>query len=154
VDTDTFILRNKKTASAYQLALTLFSADKDATPTLRLVAAIASKDMKAYPTATPDPALFGTNLPVPPRSQELPEYKLPEYKGVGGGGESWCSPTSTSQVMEYYSQVLGESALNQAVPDAAKGCFDWVYDGTGNWPFNTAYAATFGLTGFITRFYS
>ena len=30
--------------------------------------------------------------------------------------------------------------------------FDYTYDGAGNWPFNTAYAATRGtLRGFVTR---
>jgi len=98
--------------------------------------------------------VFGKNLPVPQRSQELPEYKKPEYQQYGGGGEVWCSPTSTSMVMEYYSQKLGDPQLNQTVPDAAIGCYDWVYKGTGNWPFNTAYASTLGLAGYVTRFYS
>ena len=34
---------------------------------------------------------------------------------------------------------------------AARHTFDYAYDGAGNWPFNTAYAATFGLEGFVTR---
>jgi hypothetical protein len=44
--------------------------------------------------------------------------------------------------------------LNQTVPATAAGCYDWVYAGTGNWPFNTAHAAAFGLTGYVTRLYS
>jgi hypothetical protein len=35
-----------------------------------------------------------------------------------------------------------------------QGVFDWVYDGHGNWPFNTAYAATQGLEGYVARFTS
>ncbi|NUR07244.1 MAG: hypothetical protein HOQ22_07025 [Nocardioidaceae bacterium] len=34
---------------------------------------------------------------------------------------------------------------------AARHVFDARYDGAGNWPFNTAYAGTFGLEGFVTR---
>ena len=34
---------------------------------------------------------------------------------------------------------------------AARFTFDAAYDGTGNWPFNTAYAAHFGLDAFVTR---
>ncbi len=154
VDTDTFELRNQKTATAYQLSVTLFSADAEKSPSLALVAAVASRDKSVYPTQGLDPAVMGINLPVPQRSQELPEYKKPEYQQYGGGGEVWCSPTSTSMVMEYYSQKLSDPRLNQSVPDAAMGCYDWVYKGTGNWPFNTAYASTFGLSGYITRFYS
>jgi hypothetical protein len=153
VDVDTFFLKNQLGATAYELSVTLFSSKKDVSPTLHRVAAIASRDRKEYPSRPSDPSVHGTNLPVPQRSQELPEYK---GKGYGGGGEVWCSPTSTSMVMEYFSAVTADSRLNKAVPDAAAGCYDWVYDGTGNWPFNTAYAAglDLGLAGFVTRLYS
>jgi hypothetical protein len=154
VDTDTFMLRNQKTTSTYQLSVTLFSATATGSPLLRLIAAIASKDMKEYPSAPSDKRAWGTVLPVPPRSQELLEYRKPEYKEYGGGGQVWCSPTSTSMILEYYAQKLGRSDLNKTVPDTAIGCFDWVYQGTGNWPFNTAHAATLGLAGYVTRLYS
>ncbi len=29
---------------------------------------------------------------------------------------------------------------------------DYAYDGTGNWAFNTAYAASLGLDSYVTRF--
>jgi len=34
---------------------------------------------------------------------------------------------------------------------AVEGVYDWVYNGHGNWPFNTAYAATFGYEGYVAR---
>ena len=37
---------------------------------------------------------------------------------------------------------------------AVEGVCDWVYDGHGNWPFNTAYAATQGLEAEVARFES
>ena len=37
---------------------------------------------------------------------------------------------------------------------AVDGVFDWVYDGHGNWPFNTAYAAAQGMEGYVARFTS
>jgi hypothetical protein len=37
------------------------------------------------------------------------------------------------------------------VVHAARGTYDHGYQGTGNWPFNVAYAGTFGLTGMVTR---
>jgi hypothetical protein len=37
---------------------------------------------------------------------------------------------------------------------AVDGVFDWKYDGHGNWPFNTAYAATRGHTAYVARFTS
>ena len=154
VDTDTFELRNQKAATSYQLAATLFSADGATFPTVYLIGAVASMDKSAYPTMAADESVFGTNLAVPQRSQELAEYKKPEYQPYGGGGQVWCSPTSTSMVMEYWSQVTKDARKNVSVPDAAIGCYDWVYKGTGNWPFNTAYAANFGMIGYVTRFYS
>jgi hypothetical protein len=54
-------------------------------------------------------------------------------------------------VMAYWANVLGQPNLNQTVPMAAQGTYDFAYDGTGNWPFNTAYAASYGLTSFVTR---
>ena len=62
-------------------------------------------------------------------------------------------------VMAYWG--LGPSAADLAwvdpaladpcVDHAARFTFDAAYDGTGNWPFNTAYAAHFGLDAFVTR---
>ncbi len=37
---------------------------------------------------------------------------------------------------------------------AVEGVFDWIYDGHGNWPFNTAYAATQGYEAYVARFTS
>ncbi len=34
------------------------------------------------------------------------------------------------------------------------GVYDWLYDGTGNWPFNTAYAASAGNEAYVARFTS
>jgi len=151
VDTDTFLLKGGHTTAAYQLRLTLFAVTAAETPTVRMVAAVASKDRKTYPRGIPDATVWGRELAVPQRSQELPEY---HGQGYGGGGEVWCSPTSTSMVMAYWGATLSQPALNQTVPDTAAGCYDAVYKGTGNWPFNTAHAATFGLSGYVTRLYS
>ncbi len=42
--------------------------------------------------------------------------------------------------------------VDAQVDSAARNVFDYTYDGAGNWPFNTAYAATRGtLRGFVTR---
>ncbi|HEX6796828.1 MAG TPA: C39 family peptidase [Ktedonobacterales bacterium] len=148
VATDTFFTKPGQVATAYQLSLTLFTTTPTLSPSVRALNAIASYDASQYPSFAPDTSVWGTNLPVPQRSQMLPQY---QGLGYGGGGEVWCSPTSTSMVMAYWSNVLGQSNLNQTVPDAAQGTYDFAYGGTGNWPFNTAYAASYGLTAFVTR---
>lgn len=81
-----------------------------------------------------DRAAWGKVVNVPGRSQMLYE----------GGGEVWCSPTSVSM-------ILAGHGVNVTVPQAAKGTFDRAYDGTGNWPFNTAYAGALGMRAFVTR---
>lgn len=64
----------------------------------------------------------------------------------------WCSPTSTAMALGYWASKLNRPELDVAVPDAAKACFDKVYDGTGNWPFNTAFAGSFpGIRAYVTR---
>ncbi|WP_216328925.1 C39 family peptidase [Deinococcus aestuarii] len=60
------------------------------------------------------------------------------------GGPVWCSPTSVSMLLGFWNRPV-------RVPDAARATFDATYDGFGNWPFNTAYAATHGLQAFVTR---
>lgn len=152
VETDTFVTAPNQTATAYQLSITLFATTPSVTPIVERVGAVASYDSSIQPMVEPDRSVWGTNLAVPERSQMLPEYQGQDY---GGGGEVWCSPTSTSMVMAYWSNVLNQTNLNQSVPDAAKGAYDFTYDGTGNWPFNTAYAASFGnIHSFVTRMYS
>ena len=54
--------------------------------------------------------------------------------------------------MEYWSSTLAQPALNQTVPATAAGCYDAVYKGTGNWPFNTAYAASRGMAAYVVRY--
>ena len=63
------------------------------------------------------------------------------------GGEVWCSPTSTSMVLAYWAGDTGP--CEPRVRAAVEGVYDWVYDGHGNWPFNTAYAATAGPGGHV-----
>jgi hypothetical protein len=73
------------------------------------------------------------------------------WKQVGGAG--WCSPTAVSMVLSHAGTLppatdpgsvdLGAAAAE--VVDPAYG------DGTGNWPFNTAWAASLTGHAFVTR---
>jgi len=81
---------------------------------------------------------WGKDLSVPLRSQMV----------YPNGGNVWCSPTSLSMVMAFWGHE--ESIPEQCVP----GVFDPVYEGHGNWPFNTAYAATRGFVAYVDRFSS
>ena len=123
---------------------------------MRLLGAIASERPAAAGDVSAPGAAAGVELDVPPYAQSIHEGEYPQY---GGGGAAWCSPTSTAMVIEYWGS--GPSAADLAwvdpaladpcVDHAARFTFDAAYDGTGNWPFNTAYAAHFGLDAFVTR---
>ncbi|MGE0788147.1 MAG: peptidase C39 family protein [Sandaracinaceae bacterium] len=129
VATDT--LRLDGAADAFQMRLRLASGTAGVTPTLWGLGVSTSDPSAAPPPLAPDATAYGTPLDVPQRSQLV----YPD------GGEVWCSPTSTTMVLAYWSQQAGLPSLTLAVPDVAAGVWDAVYDGAGNWPFNTAFAA-------------
>ncbi|GGM03196.1 peptidase C39 family protein [Deinococcus aerophilus] len=128
--TDT--LRLSKKASAYQYRVTL----RGEGTTVRLLALSTSERSRqsAGLGGASDRTAWGKINNVPGRSQMI----YPD------GGEVWCSPTSVSMILAAY-------GVNVTVPQAAAGTYDRAYDGTGNWPFNTAYAGALGLRAFVTR---
>jgi len=147
-DMDSLIMDPGQPASSYQLAVTLFSQSADVSPTVRLVRAAISP---AGEQGTNDHSAWGTDLPVVQRSQMLAQYR---GLGFGGGGEAWCSPTATSMIMAYWGNMLGLPQLVMPVATVAAGTYDYVYGGTGNWSFNTAFAGSYGLTAYVERFMS
>ncbi len=142
----------------WQVRVSLFrKTGTTRTPTIDTLGAMTSRDATApRPVSKPLGVAAGTVLPVPMYSQMIHEGEYPQYDG---GGEAWCSPTSTSMVLAYYDKLPEPSSyawVSPRYPDrfvahAARMTFDPSLSGTGNWPFNTAYAA--GLTGraFVTR---
>ncbi len=156
VSIDTFIAGNSLTS--YQLRVTLYRLPgAQVQPVLRSVGAMASlvPDRKTVPVS-PLGGAEGIELNVPAYSQDIHAGQYPEYDG---GGEAWCSPTSTSMVVAFWGRGPSASDMSWVDPTyadpqvdyAARNTFDHNYDGSGNWPFNPAYAGRFGLNGFITR---
>lgn len=79
---------------------------------------------------------------------EVPERRQAEYEGGGG----WCSPTSLSMVLAYWSEQLHRPEWNHTVPETAQAISDGSRGDTGNWPFNTAYAGRYpGMRAYVTR---
>jgi hypothetical protein len=79
---------------------------------------------------------------------EVPERRQGEYEGGGG----WCSPTSLSMVLAYWSEQLQRPELNRTAPETAHAIADGSRGDTGNWPFNTAYAGHYpGMRAYVTR---
>jgi hypothetical protein len=154
VDVDTW--KAASSASSYQLQVRLMrrAGASSASPSVSFVGAMASQVSGVPAVSAPGPAR-GIVLPVPTYSQMVHRGEFSQY---GGGGEAWCSPTSTAMVLGYYGRLPSASSYGWVgqrtdpwVDEVARRTYDAAYRGTGNWPFNTAYAASRGLSAFVTR---
>jgi hypothetical protein len=155
--TDTLHANGPHRFRDWQIRVTLYRpVGSDQTPLLRTVGAAASllpADSR-IPVSRPGPAC-GTVLEVPTFSQEVHTGHYPQWDN---GGEAWCSATSTAMVLKYWQTGPRGSQLDWVDPPvdaevdySARQVFDHTYGGTGNWSFNTAYAASWGMRAFVTR---
>jgi hypothetical protein len=165
VSIDTFFAKDHP-AIAYRLRVTLFRrTGSTASPRLTRLSAIAMNLTNQKGSFPSQPGTTVRDLMLPRYSQEIHHGDFPQYDN---GGEAWCSPTSTSMVVSYWSRVMGTSfdptpaeyswvtatlGANHRDPwvdFTARAVYDYHYNGAGNWPFNTAYAASRGLVGDVT----
>lgn len=146
VDTDTLNLTAP--ADAVQVRASLHAGRDGDMPSLRLLAVATDRGERAAASKSADVAAWGSELDVPQFTQRVGK----EGGAYGGGGDSWCSPTSVAMVMSYWGERLHHPKWIVDVPTAAKGTYDPVYDGCGNWPFNVAFASEHGLRGWVQRF--
>jgi peptidase C39-like protein len=166
VAVDTFFAKDHP-AVAYQLRLSLYRrAGTTATPSVSRLSAVASNltnQKGSFPSAT---TMNGTtiDLDVPLYSQEIHHGEYPQFDN---GGEAWCSPTSTSMVVGYWDKLFPDAGYAPSedetswvgFPDpwvdfTARYVYDYRYNGAGNWPFNTAYAAARGLVADVTQLHN
>jgi hypothetical protein len=138
VATDTLVL--KRPAEKIQLRVTLRGAVQENWKPKFLGVSFA--ETKAKPAPLPsNKSVWGKELAVPGKWQS-------GWPGASG----WCSPTSTAMALAFWSKERNRPELDIPVPQAARAIFDRVYDGTGNWPFNTAFAGSFpGMRAYVTR---
>jgi hypothetical protein len=137
VRVDTLILSN--TTRWVQLRITVGSADGPRA--LKLLGLSFCNSTVPVTPQKPNHAAWGKVL-------EVPERRQAEYEGGGG----WCSPTSLSMVLAYWSERLQRPELNHSVPETAHAIADSSRGDTGNWPFNTAYAGHYpGMKAYVTR---
>ncbi|MBA3531635.1 MAG: peptidase C39 family protein, partial [Ardenticatenales bacterium] len=140
---DTLVVRQGQ-ADAARLRIRILTSQASLMPTVSSASVLLSKHPSLSPQLTTgSPSLWGQALPIPACSQMV----YPD------GGEIWCSPTSVTMVLGYWTERTGipVGACEPRVRDAVAGVYDYAYNGHGNWPFNTAYAATKGLEGYVTR---
>jgi hypothetical protein len=139
VHTDTLVL--KRPAMKAQLRLTVGGRPVGRSPLLKFAGMSFCDSRKPDVLLPSSKVAWGKTLPVPERVQS-------GYDGPGG----WCSAASLSMVLAYWSAELHRPELDRPVPEVAAGVNDPVYGGTGNWPFNTAYAGKFpGMRAYVTR---
>jgi len=170
VSIDTFFAKDHP-AVAYQLRLTILRrvglTDAQAPVRVSRYSAVASNltnQQNTFPSQT-DMNGQMKDLQVTPFSQETHHGEYPEFDN---GGEAWCSPTSTAMVVNYWTRVKGiqyaptaaeTSWVDPAFADpevdyTARYVYDYHYQGAGNWPFNTAYAAERGLVSDVTQLHN
>ncbi|MEE4542420.1 C39 family peptidase [Streptomyces sp. V4-01] len=172
VDVDTFTA-GPGGVSAYRLAVHL-AVDAagppggGAAPALSRLHAVASRPARApaggpvspgVPPGARHAGAWGTVLDVPARSQGVHAGHCPQWDG---GGEAWAGPACTAMLTEFFGR--GPSAADCAWLDpedpapqvdfAARQVYDYAYRGCGNWAFNAAYPARFGLHGMVVRLLS
>ncbi|MFD0632094.1 C39 family peptidase [Catenulispora yoronensis] len=158
IDTDTWSSETGHSLRSYKLRLTLLRrVGSHASPRVWQIGATASAvpNRTTVPATTPGPAT-GITLNVKPYAQNIHKGQYVQY---GGGGEAWCSPTSTEMVVEFWGKGPSADQLawvdptyaDPSVDQAARFSYDYGYEGTGNWPFTCAYAATYGLDAMVVR---
>ena len=139
VDTDTLVLNQP--AEAAQIRVTL-GGTNGALPTLKFLGASFANTKMPPATRPPNRGAWGKIIATPEHSQ----HGYPNEKG-------WCSPTSLSMLLSRWAGILQRPEMNLTVPQVAAAVYDQDFDGTGNWPFNTAFAGSFnGMRGYVTRF--
>lgn len=140
VYTDTLVFKQKPNTCTLNLALS--STSRHPLPTLKLVGVCLSGNFEEEITSD---FLTGKKAPV-----ELEVPKRCQFDYIGG--RVWCSPTSVTMILGYWANILQRPELEFQVPTVADRIFDPGWPGTGNWPFNTAFAGeNAGLRAFVAR---
>ena len=123
-----------------QVRLTL-GGDHRQKPKLKFLGLDLTDTRVTSPRLPSNRAALGRTLSVPHRSQMA-------YTN----GSVLCSPATVSMIMTFWSQQLKRPDLDRDVPDIVKAIYDAKWKGTGNWPFNTAYAGSYhGIRAYVTR---
>ncbi|MFD3326678.1 peptidase C39 family protein [Streptomyces sp. NPDC058701] len=158
VEVDTLIAASGRLFGAYRLSVDLLRAPgSEDSAELYSLCLLASAPTEPVPRAVSGPGgARGMVLDVPQRSQEVHTGHCPQYDG---GGEAWAGPACTAMMVSHFGRGPGPAELawidpGDPAPDVdftARGVYDYAYRGCGNWAFNAAYAARFGLVGFVTR---
>ena len=138
VDTDTLSLKHP--AESVRLRVTYGGTNSSSS--LKFLGLSFANTAVSAPVRPANHAARGKTISTPERSQ----HGYPNEKG-------WCSPTSLSMVLARWAEILHRPEMDLTVPQVAESVYDSEFAGTGNWPFNTAFAGSFGgMRSYVTRF--
>lgn len=158
VATDTVNAAKGVTFTGWQMKVELRrDAKTGAAPSVRALHLAAANVAKRSPATSKTTMTKTVDLAVPQHSQMIHRGHFPEY---GGGGNAWCSPTTTSMLLRYWGK--GPSASTYAwakdtdghVDYAARFMYDSGYRGAGNWSFAMAYASRYSTIAHAQRMVS
>ena len=133
-EVDTDVWRPRDGADGYRLRVRLHGTPP---PDLHRIGAVVSAGAWRGPTSAP--------LRRRERVLDVPRLSQMTYAEVGGRG--WCSPSSVAMVLSH----AGTLPPTTDIPSAARQVHDPAWTGTGNWSFNTAWAAREAGNAFVTR---
>ena len=155
---DILLAKAPRTISSYRLGVNLLRRPGSASsPTVSLLGAMASHvPADAQVPRSASGGAEGLVIDVPRYSQQVHRGEYPQWDS---GGRSWCSPTSTTMVLAHWGRGpapeeyawVDPTLHDRFVDHAARHTFDYNYRGAGNWSFNTAYAARYGVRAYVTR---
>src|SRR5690606_271522 len=118
-------------AGDFQVRITLRQEKKDLAA-LKFIGLSLANTKSMFDPLPPHKSAWGKLIAVKRRSQvDYPE-----------GVSSWCSPTATSMILSFWSTNLMRADLDYDVPEVVAAVNDPNWPGTGNWPFNTAFAGS------------
>lgn len=131
-----------KKGDAIRIRVQLETADGQTYPTLRFLGVHLSDSALAQEDTPSVQSAWGKDLDVPIMSQ----LSVPH-------GNVWCSATSVAMVLRYWGERLHRPDLTGiGITEAAHGIVDDSFGGTGNWPFNTAWAGEHaGIRAYVLR---
>ncbi len=127
-------------------------------PTVYAVNGVAANYLTRSPSTTTTTTMTATKeLAVPRSSQMIHRASTPSgaeaaRRGARRPRPRWsCATSARARAPRRYSW---SPYTDSFVDHAARDTFDYAYDGTGNWPFNTAYAGRYSLDSFVTRLHN
>ena len=135
VAVDTWKVRDQAGVASYQLQVRLMrrTGATSPSPSVDMLHSVATRLPAGVPPVSAPGVAGGITLDVPMYSQMSHTGHSPEY---GGGGEAWCSPTSTSMVLGYYGTLppatsyawVGAGHTDPWVDQAARATYDADYE--------------------------